>query len=70
MGSGCGSVGTVVASDTRGAQFESVIGEISIEHLITVNCIEKTKIKQKESRNGPFMKSPGLAHCKLRFSLA
>ena len=30
-----------------------VIGKIYIEHLFTVNCIEKTKIKKKEAGNGP-----------------
>ena len=46
MGSGCGSVGRAVASDTRGPQFESSHrqNKIYIEHLFTVNCIEKTKI--------------------------
>ena len=28
-----------------------------IEHLFTVNCIEKAKIKKKEAGNGPFKKS-------------
>ena len=27
-----------------------------IEHLFTVNCIEKTKLKKKEAGNGPFKK--------------
>ena len=27
-----------------------------IEHLFTVNCIEKAKIKKKEAGNGPFKK--------------
>ena len=31
-----------------------VIGQIYIEHLFTVNCIKKTKIKKKEAGNGPF----------------
>ena len=32
-----------------------VIGKkLYIEHLFTVNCIEKTKIKEKEAGNGPF----------------
>ena len=31
-----------------------VIGEIYIEHLFTVKCIEETKIKKKEAGNGPF----------------
>ena len=29
-----------------------VIGKIYIEHLLTVNCIEKTEIKKKEAGNG------------------
>ena len=29
-----------------------VIGEFLSEHLFTVNCIEKTKIKKKEAGNG------------------
>ena len=34
-----------------------VIGKkLCIEHLFTVNCIEKTKIKEKEAWNGPFKK--------------
>ena len=34
-----------------------VISKIYIEHLITVNCNEKTKIKKKEAWNGPFLKN-------------
>ena len=39
-GSGCGSVGRAVASDTRGPRFESSHWQkiIHIEHLFTVNC--------------------------------
>ena len=40
MGSGCGSVGRAVASDTRDLQFES-----SLQHfLFTINRVEKMKI--------------------------
>ena len=50
-GSGCGSVGRVVDSDTRGLQFESSHRQkfIHIEHLFMYCqlCIEKTKIKKK-----------------------
>ena len=28
-----------------------------IKHLFPVNCIEKTKIKKKETGNGPFFKN-------------
>ena len=42
-GSGCGSVGRAVASDTRGTRFESSHRQksIYIEHLFTVNCVLK-----------------------------
>ena len=55
-GSGCGSVGRAVASDTRGSRFESSHWQtfISDIYLFTVNCIEKMKIKKKEAGNGPF----------------
>ena len=55
MGSGCGSVGRAVASDTRGPRFKSSHWQNYIEHLFTVNCIEKTKIRKKR---------PGMAHLK------
>ena len=54
-GSGCGSVGRAVASNTRGPRFESSHQQIYIEHLFTINCIEKTKINKKR---------PGMAHFK------
>ena len=42
-GSGCGSVGRAVASDTRGPRFESSHRQkfINTEHLYTVNCVLK-----------------------------
>ena len=33
-----------------------VIGKTFIEHLLTVNCVEKTKIKKKEAGNSPLKK--------------
>ena len=45
-GSGCGSVGRAVASDTRGPWFESNHPQ-TLYYLYTVNCIEKIKIKKK-----------------------
>ena len=50
MGSGYGLVGRAVASvpEIRGSN--PVIGKIYIEHLLTVNYIEKTKI----NKNCPF----------------
>ena len=47
-GTGCGgSVGKVVASYTRGQQFESRHHRRFYWTLLTVICIEKTKIKKK-----------------------
>ena len=45
MGSGYGSVGKAVASNTRGPQFESSHRQkfIYIEHLFTVNCVLKRR---------------------------
>ena len=41
LGSGCGTVGRAVASDTRDARFESSYLQI----LFSNNCIEKTYLK-------------------------
>ena len=42
-----GSVGRAEASNTRGPHSSNtVIGKLYIEHLFTVSCIEKTKIKK------------------------
>ena len=60
MGSGCDSVGRVVAFDTRGPQFDSSHRQNFIEHLFIINCIEKTKINKKR---------PGMAHFKKKKSL-
>ena len=59
MGSGCGSVGRVVDSDTRGARFKSSHCQKFryIEHLFTVNCVlKRRKNKEKEAGKGPFFK--------------
>ena len=52
VGSGCGSVGTAVTSGARGPRFESSHWQtfISDIYLLTVNSIEKTKIKKKRPR--------------------
>ena len=47
-GSGCGSVGRVVASTTRGLLFESSHWDILCVH--SVNCIEKTNMKKHVQR--------------------
>ena len=54
LGSDC--VGRAVASDSRDPRFESRHQQTFIEHLFTVNCVEKTKIKKKEAVNDPFKK--------------
>ena len=52
MGSGCGSVGTAVASDTRDPQFESRHWQSFIYQLY----IRKDDKKEKEAGNGPSFK--------------
>ena len=47
MGSGCGSVGRMVESDTRGHRFKSRHYTFYKVHLFAVSFIEKTKIKKK-----------------------
>ena len=53
-GCGCGSVGRAVASDTRGPRFESFHLQNLYVTLLTVNCIEKKKIKKKRPGMDPF----------------
>ena len=45
LGSDCGSVGTAVASYTRGTQFKSSHRQkfICIQHLYTANCVLKRR---------------------------
>ena len=47
FGSGCGSVGRAVASNSIGPWFESNHQQDCIMNMLTVNCNEKTKIKKK-----------------------
>ena len=54
LGSGCGSVGRVVASDSRGPRFKSNYNEPIYCYLLL--AVEYTKIKGK--------KMPGMAHLK------
>ena len=70
--SGCGSVGRVVASDTRGLRFESSHRQNFI-HVFTINCVEKTKIKKKGPGMAPFLKKPKKQlnqKCSLKFQLS
>ena len=57
VGSGCGSIGRAVASNTRDPRFEFSHQQTFIEHLFTVNCVEKTKIKKKRSDMAHFRNS-------------
>ena len=54
MGSGCGSVGTEVASNARGPWSESSHWQ---KFILNTYCIEKTKIEKKEAGNVPFKKT-------------
>ena len=62
LNSGCGSAGRVVACDAIDPWFKTSYRQtfIYLEPLCTVSCIEKTKIMQKEARNGPFLKTSKL----------
>ena len=53
-GNGCGSVGRAVASNSRGPGSNPVIGK-KLYWSFTVNCFEKTKNKEKEAENCPFL---------------
>ena len=58
QGSGCGSVGRAVASNTRGPRFKSSHRQkfINIEQLLyTINCVLKRR-KIKKKRPGPIFK--------------
>ena len=57
IGCGCGSVGRAVASNTRGLQFKSSHRQNLYCTLLTVNCIEKTKNKEKRGREWPTLKN-------------
>ena len=54
VGSGCGSFGRAVSTDSRGPRFESCHRQKKYS-MFTVNCIVKTKIKKKK---------PGPVHLK------
>ena len=55
-GSGCGSVGRAVASDTRGPRFESSHRQ---KIILNIYCqlYWKDENKEKEAGNGPFKKN-------------
>ena len=55
MGSGCGSVGRAVASDSRDLRSNLNIGKFYLLIVLKYK-IEKTKIKKKEAGKGPHLK--------------
>ena len=55
MGSGCGSVGRAVASDTRGPQFES--SHRKIKFILNTYLPSTVLKRQKQAGNGPFLKN-------------
>ena len=55
-GSSCGSVGKAVASDTRDPRFQSSHWYI-FYHQLNGFCAENTKIKKKNTGNGPIQKN-------------
>ena len=50
---GCGSVGRVVTPNTRDPWFESSHWQNLSCTKFTINCIEKTKIKEKQAPDDP-----------------
>ena len=56
LGSGCGSVGKAVGTDSWGPQFKSSHREQFILHIYC-KLYWKDKNKEKEAGNGPFKKS-------------
>ena len=53
MGCCCGSVVQQLLLTPEVRDSYRVIGKIYIEHLFTLNCNEKAKIKAKEAGKGP-----------------
>ena len=56
MGSGFGSAGRVVASKTRGPQFESSHRPKILLNIVYCQVYWKDKNNEKEAGNGPFLK--------------
>jgi len=56
LGRGCGAAGKVVASDTRDPQIESQHWQNFVKFNLCQLFVEKTKINEREARNGPLKK--------------
>ena len=56
MGSGCGSVGRAVASNTRGPGFESSHRQLLLNIYLLLTVCRKDENKEKEAGNGPIFK--------------
>ena len=61
MGSGCGTVARVVASDTRGPGFEFSNRQLLL-NICFLSTVYKDENKEKEARNVQFFKDPGYGH--------
>ena len=55
MGSGCGAVGRVVVSNTRGPRFKSSHRQLLLNIYLLLTVCRKDENKEKEARNGPFL---------------
>ena len=53
-GSGCGSIGREVASDTTGPRFESSHRQLLLYQYFLLTICRKDENKEKEAGNGPF----------------
>ena len=53
VGSGCGTVGRAVASDTRGPGFESCLWQLLLNVYLLLTVCRKDENKEKEAGNGP-----------------
>ena len=56
MGSGCGSVGRAVTSNTRSPQFESSQRQTFTQNIFYCQLYWKDENKEKEAGKGPFKK--------------
>ena len=66
LGSGCGSVGRAVTSDTRDPRFEPCHRRNFVYQFICQLYNRKDENKEKEAGNGPSLKKPFYSICALR----
>ena len=68
VGSGCGAVGRVVASDTRGPGFESSHRQLLLNSYLLLTVCRKDEHKEKEAGNGPFFFKTNILRWKSQMS--